>query len=71
MTVDGLLVGPGPLHSLYGGVPDLTGVRIRPVDLKGRGPTVTLRVASPSSPHAAKVDSRRHTALPDTDEKTF
>ncbi|MEU9380046.1 hypothetical protein AB0D38_03100 [Streptomyces sp. NPDC048279] len=46
-------------------------MRIRPVDLKGRGPTVTLRVASPSSPHAAKVDSRRHTALPDTDEKTF
>ncbi|MFF4311810.1 Imm50 family immunity protein [Streptomyces sp. NPDC001507] len=53
MTVESILVDPGPLRSLYGGIPDLTGVRIRSVNLNWRGPTVTLRLDMPSFPGSA------------------
>ncbi|MFJ3230179.1 Imm50 family immunity protein [Streptomyces sp. NPDC086787] len=53
MTVEGFLVNPEVLRSLYGHVPDLTGARIRSVNLNWRGPTVTLRVDLHSYPGTA------------------
>ncbi|MFD6493815.1 Imm50 family immunity protein [Streptomyces sp. NPDC060188] len=53
MTVEGFLVNPEPQRSLYGHVPDLTGVRIRSINLNWRGPTVTLRVDLPFHPEGA------------------
>lgn len=50
MTVEGLLVNPESLRSLYGEIPDLTVLRIRSINLNWRGPTVTLRVDLPSFP---------------------
>ncbi|MFI0965031.1 Imm50 family immunity protein [Streptomyces sp. NPDC021080] len=46
-------MNPEPLRSLYGHVPDLTGIRIRSVNLNWRGPTLTLRVDLPSYPDSA------------------
>ncbi|WRZ89638.1 immunity 50 family protein [Streptomyces sp. NBC_01007] len=53
MTVEGFLVDPEPLRSLYGHVPDLIDIRIRSIDLNWRGPAVTLRVDLPSYPETA------------------
>ncbi|MER7836820.1 Imm50 family immunity protein [Streptomyces sp. NPDC096040] len=53
MTVEGFLVNPEVLQSLYGGIPIMGDVRIRSVNLNWRGPTVTLRVDLPSFPDSA------------------
>ncbi|MFD4621773.1 Imm50 family immunity protein [Streptomyces sp. NPDC058475] len=53
MTAEGFFANPEVLQSLYGQVPDLTGVRIRSINLNWRGPTVTLRVDLPSFPGSA------------------
>lgn len=50
MTVEGFLVNPEPLRSLYGHVPDLIGIRIRSINLNWRGPTLTLRADLPFYP---------------------
>jgi hypothetical protein len=50
MTVDGFLVNPEILRSLYGYVPQLRGVRIRSVNLNWRGPAMTLRLDLPGFP---------------------
>ncbi|MEU5534172.1 Imm50 family immunity protein [Streptomyces sp. NPDC020362] len=49
-SVEGFLVNPEVLRSLYGHVPRLEGVRVRSVHLDRRGPAVTLRVDLPCFP---------------------
>ncbi|MFF7752564.1 Imm50 family immunity protein [Streptomyces sp. NPDC007971] len=49
-SVEGFLVNPEVLRSLYGHVPRPEGVRVRSVHLDRRGPTVTLRVDLPGFP---------------------
>ncbi|MFF5423658.1 MULTISPECIES: Imm50 family immunity protein [unclassified Streptomyces] len=51
MTADRLLaVHSTAATSLYGGIPDLVGFRLRSLHLNWRGPTVTLRVDLPALP---------------------
>ncbi|MFF4258448.1 Imm50 family immunity protein [Streptomyces sp. NPDC001663] len=53
MSVENRLVNPEVLQSLYGSIPDLSGVGIRSINLNPSGPTVTLRVDLPSFPSSA------------------
>ncbi|MEV7148509.1 Imm50 family immunity protein [Streptomyces sp. NPDC051287] len=53
MTVEGFLVNPEVLQSLYGSAPVIGEVRIRSVNLNWRGPTVTLRGDLLSFPESA------------------
>jgi hypothetical protein len=52
MTVDGHLVNPQVLQSLYGHVPDLSVARIRSINVNAMGPSVTLRIDVPSFPRS-------------------
>ncbi|MFG2788746.1 Imm50 family immunity protein [Streptomyces sp. NPDC048419] len=53
MTVESRLVNPDALRSLYGSIPDLSGVAIRSINLNPSGPTVTLRVDLSAFPEFA------------------
>ncbi|MEU6480698.1 Imm50 family immunity protein [Streptomyces sp. NPDC047017] len=53
MAIEGSLVNPEVLQSLYGHVPALDRVRVRSINLNRCGPTVTLRVDLPSFPDLA------------------
>ncbi|MEW2115875.1 Imm50 family immunity protein [Streptomyces sp. NPDC005474] len=50
---EGLLVNSGALRSLYGNISNLSGVRIRSVNLNWRGPTLRLRIDLPTFPVSA------------------
>lgn len=56
MTVEGFLVNPEVLQSLYGRTPNVSDFRLRSINLNWRGPTVTLRVDLPSFPGSAPQD---------------